>query len=128
MEKNRKGFTLIEIIMIIIICGIVIAVAIPRYNKLRNDATEATAQAILGTLRSANTMRFAERMVNDTKGGYTMRDVVSQAKIQGVNIASVTDTSVTVEISGNVYTFNLAPLPDVPATIGTITESTHATW
>ena len=49
--------------MVIVILGILAAVAIPRYADLKQDATDATARGILGALRSANAILFAKRVV-----------------------------------------------------------------
>ena len=45
--KNKQGFTLIELVIIIILLGILAAIAIPRYVDLRNHAIEASAQATM---------------------------------------------------------------------------------
>ncbi|MBC7624584.1 MAG: prepilin-type N-terminal cleavage/methylation domain-containing protein [Aeromicrobium sp.] len=56
MKKIQAGFTLIEIIMVIVIIGILAAVAIPRFVDLKSDAYRATAQGFAGALNSANSI------------------------------------------------------------------------
>ena len=56
MKKLQTGFTLIEIVMVIVIIGILAAVAIPRFVDLKSDAYKATAQGFAGALNSANSI------------------------------------------------------------------------
>lgn len=59
MLKNQKGFTLIELVMIIVILGILAVVAIPRYVDLRTEASAAALSGIQGTLASAMAVNYA---------------------------------------------------------------------
>lgn len=61
---NRQGgFTLIELVIIIVVLGILAAVAIPKYQDITSEAKEASARAALGGLRSAITIYYANQAV-----------------------------------------------------------------
>ena len=53
--KSRNGFTLIELIIVMVILGIMAAVAVPRYLDSISNAEEAAEDAVISAIRSGLT-------------------------------------------------------------------------
>ncbi len=67
MRSNKlngsRGFTLIELVIIIVVLGILAAVAIPKYQDITGEAKEAACKGSLGALRSGITIFYANKAV-----------------------------------------------------------------
>ncbi|MCB9757647.1 MAG: prepilin-type N-terminal cleavage/methylation domain-containing protein [Candidatus Omnitrophica bacterium] len=59
----KQGFTLIELVMIIVILGILAVVAVPKYFNLSTDANTAAEKGVVGGVRAGIETYFAENKV-----------------------------------------------------------------
>jgi len=78
LSKN-KGFTLIELVVVIVILGIMAAVAVPKFVDLQTDARVSVIQGVEGTVRSAATLAYSKALIlgieKDVNGSVTMGGV-----------------------------------------------------
>lgn len=73
MKSTQQGFTLIELVMVIVILGILAATAIPRFVDLSSEAEVAALNGVQGALSSASAINYATRAARDVGGA----DVIS---------------------------------------------------
>ena len=59
MKKQQQGFTLIELVIVIVILGILAAFAVPRFADTSTDARKSTVKGLEGSLRSAAALAHA---------------------------------------------------------------------
>lgn len=62
--KNQKGFTLIELVVVMVILALLAAVAVPKFLDLQKQAEAASVKNVLGSVRSALSLRVAQALAN----------------------------------------------------------------
>ena len=81
---KQQGFTLIELVMVIVILGILAAVALPKFADLGGDAKRAKLQGALGSVKSASAIIHSKALVDGTSASAS-----SSVAVEGGSVATV---------------------------------------
>ena len=95
MLRNEKGFTLIELVMIIIILGILAAIAVPRYVDLQQEARTSVLDASVGAVKSSAIIQYAR-----TRNANTFSTIWGNTDLD----SAITRNKTTCDLNGTTYT------------------------
>ncbi len=96
---KRSAFTMIELVFVIVVIGILSAIAIPRFAATRDDAIVSKARATVGALRSAIATERQKRILKGNFNDITVSEAAGLLEYDFVN------KDPRWSVSGNTFTF-----------------------